>query len=40
MNICSLNALKKSSKKEKTGIENKTVEALQQATDRRKKTGK
>ena len=40
MVICSLDALKKSSKKKETGIEKETVEVLQQASDRRKKTGK
>ena len=37
MVICSLDSLKKSSKKKETGIEKKIVEVLQQATDRRKR---
>ena len=40
MVICSLDSLKKSSKKKETGIEKKMVEVLQQATDRRKRAGK
>ena len=40
MIICSLDALKKSSEKKETGILRKIPEQLQQATDRRKKTGK
>ena len=40
MVVCSLDFLKKSSKKKETGIEKKLVEVLQQATDHRKKTGK
>ena len=36
----SLDSLKRSSKKKETGIEKKIVELLQQATDRRKRTGK
>ena len=40
MVICSLDALRKSLNKKETGIEKKIVEMLQQATDRRKKTGK
>ena len=40
MAICSLDTLKKFSKKKETGIEKKIVEVLQQATNRRKKTGK
>ena len=37
MVIYSLDSLKKSSKKKETGSENKIVEVLQQATDRRKR---
>ena len=40
MVICSLDSLKKSLKKKETGIEKKIVEVLQQAADRRIKTGK
>ena len=40
MVICSLDALEKSSKKKETGIEKEIVKVLQQASDRRKKTGK
>ena len=40
MVICSLDALKKSSKKKETGIEKKIVDMLQQASDRTKKTRK
>ena len=40
MVIFSLDALKKSSKKKETGIEKEIVDVLQQASDRRKKTGK
>ena len=37
MVICSIDFLKKSSKKKETGIGKKLVEVLQLATDRRKK---
>ena len=37
MVICSLDFLKKSSKKKETGIGKKLVEVLKLATDRRKK---
>ena len=37
MVICSLDSLKKSSKKKETGIEKKIVEVLKQATDRRER---
>ena len=40
MFICSLDALKKSSKKKETGTEKEIVEVLQQASDRRENTGK
>ena len=40
MVICSLDALKKSSKNKETGIEKQIVDVSQQASDRRKKTGK
>ena len=40
MFICSLDALKKSSKKKETRIQNKIVEVSQQTSYRRKKTGK
>ena len=40
MVICSLDALKKSSKKKETQTENEIVELLQQAGDRSKKTEK
>ena len=40
MVIRSLDALRKSLNKKGTRIEKKIVEMLQQATDRRKKTGK
>ena len=40
MVICSLDALKKSSKKKETGIKKEIVDMLQQASHRRKKTGK
>ena len=40
MVICSLDSLKKSLKKEEMGVEKKIDELFQQATDRRKKTGK
>ena len=40
MVICSLDALKKSSKKKKMGIKKEIVEVLQQGSDHRKKTGK
>ena len=40
MVIFSLDAFKKSSKKKETGIEKEIVDVLQQASDRRKKTGK
>ena len=40
MVICSLDALKKSSKKKETGIGKEIVEVLQLASDRRKNTGK
>ena len=40
MVICSLDSLKKSLKKKETGIGKKIVEVLQQAADRRIKTGK
>ena len=40
MVIYSLDSLKKSLKKKETGIEKKIVEVLQQAADRRIKTGK
>ena len=40
MVICSLDSLKKSLKKKETGVEKKIVEVLQQAADRRIKTGK
>ena len=39
MAICSLDSLKKYSRKKETGIRKKAVKVLQQATDRRKKTG-
>ena len=38
MVICYLDALKKSTKKKRTGIEKKLVEVLLQANDRWKKT--
>ena len=38
--ICSLDALKKSSKKKETGTEKEMIELLQQASDHRKKAGK
>ena len=38
--VCSLDALKKSSKKKETQIENEIVELLQQAGDRSKKIEK
>ena len=37
MIICSLDSLKKSSKKKETGIAKKVAEVLQQGTDRRKR---
>ena len=40
MVICSLDSVKEPSKKKETGIEKKMVDVLQQATDRRKRTGK
>ena len=40
MVICSLDALKKSSKKKETIIKKEIVEMLQQASHRRKRTGK
>ena len=40
MFICSLDALKKSSKKKETRIRKEKVKLLQQASYRRKKTGK
>ena len=40
MVICSLDVLKKSLKKKETGKEKEIVEVLQQASGRRKKTGK
>ena len=40
MVICSLDALKKSSKKKETKIKKEIVEVLQQASYRRKRTGK
>ena len=40
MVICSLHALKKSSKKKETIIRKEIVEALQQASYRRKRTEK
>ena len=40
MVICSLDALKKSSKKEETRIKKEIVEVLQQALYRRERTGK
>ena len=40
MVICFLDALKKSSKKKKTGIEKEKVEVSPQARDCRNKTGK
>ena len=40
MVICSLDALKKSSKKKETRMEKEIVDMLQQASQRRKKTGK
>ena len=40
MVICFLDALKKSSKNKEMGIEKEIVEVLQQASERRKKTGK
>ena len=40
MVICSLDALKTSSKKKETGIEKEIVDMLQQASHGRKKTGK
>ena len=40
MVICSLEALKKTSKKKEMGIEKKLVEVSQQASDRKKKTRK
>ena len=40
MVICSLDALKKSSKKKETIIKKEIVETLQQASYRRKRTGK
>ena len=40
MFICSLDALKKSSKKNETGTEKEIVEVLQQASDRRENKGK
>ena len=39
MVICSLEALKKSSKKEETRIKKEIVEVLQQASYRREKAG-
>ena len=39
MVICSLDALKKSSKKKETRIKKEVVEALQQASYRRERTG-
>ena len=38
MVTCSLDSVKKSSKKKETEIEKKIVQVLQQATDRRKRT--
>ena len=40
MVICSLDALKMSSKKKETGIEKEILEVLQQVSDGRTKTGK
>ena len=40
MVICSLDALKKISKKKETGIEKKVFKVSQQASDRKRKTGK
>ena len=40
MVICSLDALEKSSKEKETVIKTEIVEMLQNASDRRKKTGK
>ena len=40
MIICSLDALKKSSKKKETRIEKELVKVLQQASYRRKRIGK
>ena len=40
MVICSLDALKKSSKKKETRIKKEVVDVLQQASYRRKRTGK
>ena len=40
MVICSLDALKKSSKQKETRIKKEIVEVLQQASYRRKRTGK
>ena len=40
MVICSLDALKKTSKKKETRKEKEKVKVLQQFSDRRKKTGK
>ena len=40
MVICSLDSVKKSSKKKEMGIEKKIVDVLQQATYRRKTEGK
>ena len=39
MVICSLDALKKSSKKKVPGIKKEIFEVSQEASDRRKKTG-
>ena len=39
MVICSLDALKKASKKKETRIKMETVEVLQQASCRRKRSG-
>ena len=39
MVICSLDALKESSKKKETKIKKKRVEVLQQASNRKKRTG-
>ena len=39
MFICSLDALKKSSKKKETGTEKEIVKVLQQASDRKENTG-